>query len=148
MKKVVINSCFGGFSFSATAVARIAELQGKKAYFFEMGYGGEPRKLTIGEANETFATAFYTPEPPISTPDLLALSPEERAKWIADYKAVHFSITGRDDPFLVQAVEELGEKANTKISDLKIVEIPDDVEWEIQEYDGSEWVAEKHRVWR
>ena len=29
----------------------------------------------------------------------------------------------------------------------KIVEIPADVEWQIQEYDGMEWVAEKHRTW-
>jgi len=30
---------------------------------------------------------------------------------------------------------------------LKVVEIPDDVEWNVQEYDGNEWVAEKHRIW-
>jgi len=30
---------------------------------------------------------------------------------------------------------------------LKIVDIPDGVEWEIEEYDGMEWVAEKHRTW-
>ena len=47
----------------------------------------------------------------------------------------------------IQVVEELGEEANTPASKLKIVEIPDDVEWEIEEYDGIEWVAEKHRVW-
>jgi hypothetical protein len=33
-------------------------------------------------------------------------------------------------------------------SELKIVNIPDDVEFQIEEYDGNEWVAEKHRVWR
>lgn len=54
----------------------------------------------------------------------------------------------RDDPALVQTVEELGEKANGKYSWLKVVEIPDDVDWYIEEYDGDEWVAEKHRVWR
>ena len=53
----------------------------------------------------------------------------------------------RDDQRLVQAVEELGKKASGKYSSLKIVEIPDDVEWEIEEYDGSEWVSEKHRTW-
>lgn len=31
--------------------------------------------------------------------------------------------------------------------DLKIVEIPDDVEWEINSDDFREWIAEKHRVW-
>jgi len=53
----------------------------------------------------------------------------------------------RDDPMLVKVVETLGEKANGDFSELKIVEIPDDVRWEVKEYDGSEWVAEKHRTW-
>ena len=54
----------------------------------------------------------------------------------------------RGDPKLVEVVEKLGEEANGFCADLKIVEIPDDVEWIIGEYDGSEWVAEKHRIWR
>ncbi len=53
----------------------------------------------------------------------------------------------RDDPYLVQIVRELGMAANGRHSNLKIVEIPGDVEWLVQEYDGAEWVAEKHRTW-
>lgn len=53
----------------------------------------------------------------------------------------------RDDPYLIQIVREMGEKANGRFSKLKIVEIPGDVDWEIAEYDGNEWVAEKHRTW-
>jgi hypothetical protein len=53
----------------------------------------------------------------------------------------------RDDPCLVQTVEELGEEASGSCSRLVVVEIPDDVQWMIEEYDGSEWVAEVHRVW-
>lgn len=53
----------------------------------------------------------------------------------------------RDDPVLVQVVRELGNAANSRFSNLKIVEIPADVEWQIEEYDGQEWVAEKHRTW-
>jgi hypothetical protein len=44
----------------------------------------------------------------------------------------------------VKAVEELPEKDSKP---LKVVEIPDGVKWQIEEYDGSEWVAEKHRTW-
>ena len=53
----------------------------------------------------------------------------------------------RDDPTLVQVVEELGEKSWGRHSELKIVEIPDDVEWYIDEYDGIESVNEQHRSW-
>ena len=53
----------------------------------------------------------------------------------------------RDDPNLVKVVETLKDKANGRYSKLEILEIPDDVEWEIADYDGQEWVAEKHRTW-
>lgn len=54
----------------------------------------------------------------------------------------------RDDPYLISVIKELGDKANGSYAELKIVEIPADVDWTIEEYDGSEWVAEKHRTWR
>lgn len=53
----------------------------------------------------------------------------------------------RDDPYLVQLVRELGMAANGAHANLKIVEIPGDVDWLIQEYDGAEWIAEAHRTW-
>ena len=53
----------------------------------------------------------------------------------------------RNCPHLVQVVEEFGTEANGWAANLQIVEIPDDVEWEIHEYDGIESIHEKHRVW-
>ena len=54
----------------------------------------------------------------------------------------------RDDPILMQVVDTLGLKACSGFcSALGIIEIPDDVDWVIQDYDGMEWVAEKHRRW-
>jgi hypothetical protein len=53
----------------------------------------------------------------------------------------------RDDLILVQVVEELGESACSRFSDLKVVEIPDGVEWQVKEYDGKEWISEVHRTW-
>lgn len=53
----------------------------------------------------------------------------------------------RNDPALVQAVEELGIEANSQYSSLKVVEIPDDVKWYVSEYDGWETIHEEHRTW-
>lgn len=53
----------------------------------------------------------------------------------------------RNDPDLVQVVEELGDDASDRHAALAIAEIPEDVSWEIEEYDGLEWVAESHRTW-
>ena len=54
----------------------------------------------------------------------------------------------RNDQYLVRVVEELGDDANGRFAELKVVEVPDDVEWYVEEYDGWEWVAEVHRTWR
>jgi hypothetical protein len=48
---------------------------------------------------------------------------------------------------LVQIVEELGNEASGRCAKLKIVEIPDDINWAIEEYDGSETIAEEHQTW-
>ena len=56
----------------------------------------------------------------------------------------------RDDPLLVQTVEELGDKSSMRHpGSLKVVEIPDDVKWWIDEDDcGTEIIREKARSWR
>ena len=53
----------------------------------------------------------------------------------------------RNDLVLVWVVEHLGEKANGWAAELDIVEIPEDVDWYVEEYDGVEHVAERHRTW-
>jgi hypothetical protein len=53
----------------------------------------------------------------------------------------------RNDPYLVKIVKEMGSLANGSCANLKIVEVPGDVDWIVQEYDGAEWVAERHRTW-
>ena len=60
------------------------------------------------------------------------------------YKLVEF----KNDPDLVKIVEVLGsEKASGSLSELQIVEIPDDIEYEINDYDGVETIHEKHQSW-
>ena len=53
----------------------------------------------------------------------------------------------RDDLVLVWIVEHLGLKANGDYAELKVVEIPDGIDWYVDEYDGNEHIAERHRTW-
>ena len=53
----------------------------------------------------------------------------------------------RDDPVLVEVVEHLGDAANGDYAELKVVEIPDGVDWYVEDYDGNEHIAERHRTW-
>ena len=54
----------------------------------------------------------------------------------------------RSNVLLIEAVSKLKDKANGLYSELKIVEIPDDIEWQVFAINGEEWIAEKHRTWR
>ena len=54
----------------------------------------------------------------------------------------------RSHPTLIAAIEKVGENdASGPLSEVLIVDVPDDIKWEIDEYDGIETVHEKHRSW-
>lgn len=70
-----------------------------------------------------------------------------RHGWDPDDENLHERMIARDDPDLVAVMEEMGDRANGRFAKLKVVQIPHEVDWIIQEYDGVEWVAERHRTW-
>jgi len=75
-----------------------------------------------------------------------ALDEYKSRKDITDPNFYYYDIP-RDCPVLVAMIEEQGTAVNGGFADLKIVEVPDDVKWDIHEYDGNEHVAERHRTW-
>ena len=119
MTRVVINRCYGGFGLSDAAVERYAELKGiKLVKQKEKAYGDSAYWIDGIEDDEHYFSAY--------------------SLYDRDY---------RIDPVVIQVVEELGKEANGFCADLRIVEVPDDVEWFIAENDGIEWIAEEHRTW-
>ena len=52
----------------------------------------------------------------------------------------------RANPDLVAVVEKLGKAANGNFAELKVVDIPDGIDYRIEDYDGIEWIAEG-RTW-
>ena len=156
MKKIVINTCHGGFSLSPKGLMHWAKLNDRDCFFFKTSYDEEDKyvSLTLEEAqsNGLFWTAFSVPNPNEVLPDqsnFHEMTLEERAASNEEYKK--YSISNReikrDDPTLIQTIKELKKEANGACADLKVVSIPDDVDWKIEEYDGAEWVAEVHRTW-
>jgi hypothetical protein len=54
----------------------------------------------------------------------------------------------RNDPDLIKIIEQLGEKSFGSCAKLKIVEVPDKTNWEIDEYnDGYERVVQNYNEW-
>lgn len=118
MTKIVINKCYGGFGLSEKAYERLIELG-----------------MTTGDINDNdgkFDISISKDKEPLSN------------KY---YAHNHHQIEFRKDKRVVKVVKELGLEANGGFANLKIVNIPKDVEITIEEYDGVEWIAEKHRTW-
>lgn len=151
--ELVINKCYGGFSLSMKAVARMAELQGKKAYFFKTkGIGDEYESISVDSDAGLFFTAFSIPNPNeyfSGKKDWREQTSEERRAENEKYAAIHLDTRpeNRADPLLVQVVRELGRAADGSCAKLEIIEIPDGIEWNLDEYDGIESVHENHRSW-
>jgi hypothetical protein len=63
-----------------------------------------------------------------------------RGKYLIDGEEVYAELD-RDDPILIEVVEEIGsERASGIHAELSISEIPDGCEYFIHEYDGTEYI--------
>ena len=155
--KIVINKCFGGFSLSPLAVKELAKRKGRECYFFKQdiraGLSSPYIPISLEEAAKEFMWHAFSVENPndkIGRDDNWhEMTAEQRKAHNEAWEAISLESRpdNRADPDLIAVVEKLGEKAGGSCADLKIVEIPDDADWEIDEYDGLEHIAEKHRTW-
>ena len=139
-QKIVINKCFGGFGLSPLACKRLAELQGRECYNFTSSFvgSGSSYKQVGFDDTSIFTMCFDIPNPN-------DFDSNDNDWWSEHH--IDSSPDDRTDPLLVQVVEELGDKANARYSNLQIIEIPVGVEYVIDEYDGQESVHEAHRSW-
>ena len=143
MREIVINKCFGGFGLSYDGVMEYATNKGIKLYAYVdkrnpdgslMGFDKKERFEPYTKQADAFLIYYST-------------KPLKNGKNDNDS---YFSCSDidRDDVDLVRAVRKLKKKANARFANLKIIKIPTDVEFEVDEYDGLESIHEKHRSWQ
>jgi hypothetical protein len=128
--EVVVNRCYGGFGLSHKAMVRYFEIKGWKLVVTEKNHKTyKEEEVDVNSITDNFfKNAYY-----------------KDSKSKNNFFSCHD--IDRSDPDLVQVVKELGKEANARYAQLEIVEIPDDVNWTIEEYDGNEHVGEVHRIW-
>ena len=132
--KLVVNRCFGGFGLSHEAVVKYAEYKGvgvtwtanDHGAWKASGYRGDCPTRPCTEVDLKYGFVNYT---------------------LANGEDFYDRDIPRDDPTLIRVVEELGERADGNHAELRVVEIPDGIDYGIEEYDGQETVAERHRTW-
>jgi len=143
VRYVVINSQHGGFGLSPEAIERYLEIKGVQ-YWIEKDRRGSS---ILGPKYWLVPAEQRVTEPDSETWHSMTMAQRQQHNQTYDQQVFSDRDLDRDDPVLVQVVRELGHEASGRHAELKIVEIPADVEWQIEEYDGQEWVAEKHRTW-
>jgi len=135
--KVVINTCHGGFGLSDEAISEYIKRKGLNLHKHGRSYYIVPYRE-------------YRAELEVEQEEFRKMHegrPHNYMGHLSNRLCWGISNIQRYDEVLVSIVEEMGEAANDKYASLKVVEIPDDVQFDIMDYDGAEWVAEKHRTW-
>lgn len=150
MRKVVINSCYGGFGLSPKAQYEFLKRKYGTVYAYKMKDWTGVR-VSIDEFLNKKEFDF-SGSVMLSHYDLGNEFDERDYKDDTEHPDLLFSsynndIEFRSDPILVEVVEEMMDDANGYCARLSVVEIPDDADVEIEEYDGNETVVEKHRRW-
>lgn len=141
--KVVINRCFGGYGLSKEACQRYWDIKGQQVWIEH-----DTKFKSMG----LFTVWLVPPEERLESKEgeaFYVMSMDERRAYNEKHseQTWYYRDVDRSDPILIQVIEELGIAANGSHAELVIVDIPDDVEWHIDEYDGLEHVAENHRSW-
>lgn len=139
MKKVILNKCFGGFDVSDEAYVLYAKKKGLELYKYESEYrsNGNFTYKKVKSTNSLFKHYFTK-----DMGDYVEISNEDYKKY-----SLYLDEEHREDTILIEVVEELGEKASGRFGKLKVVEIPEDLDYVIDEYDGIETLHEKVQEW-
>lgn len=142
--KIALNKCFGGFQLSHKAVKRYLELQGKECFFYKQevrtdNFKVTYKKITQDKAKGELFLSYFTKD----LGDVVTQGKADDDFIFYSY----FDYDKRTDPLLIQVIEELGNEASGKLGKIEIVEVPNDLDWEITDYDGIETLHEKHRSW-
>jgi hypothetical protein len=138
--KIVINSCYGGFSLSPLGVREYLKRKGKKAFFYKQ------IKYEHNGGSDAYQKVDYKLENSLFVYTVTKDFGKTTTSLPNDVYFSNINIE-RTDPDLIAVVEKLGKAANGDCASLRIIEIPDGTDWTISEYDGVETVEEKHRSW-
>ena len=139
MAKIILNKGYGGFCVSAKAHKLYAERLGKELFY----YAGEyikPNVVYKKVSYEEFIKRkswFYF----YSFKDLGNETTRDD-----EVETLYLDEGHREDPLLIEIVEELGEEASGWAGTLKVVEIPDELangNYMIDSYDGLETLHAK-----
>ena len=137
--KVAYNACYGGFGLSPLAEHKLAAKKGVTlTWYVENSNPKEFIKLIGPPESSAFNIQPFTKDYGARFKEY-----DEGSYYYPKFD----NDDARCDPDLIAVIEELGDKASGMFSKIKIEEIPDGAEYEIDEYDGYEKVVPPRQSW-
>ncbi|MBC1474941.1 hypothetical protein HB852_09955 [Listeria grandensis] len=140
--KLVVNRCYGGYVLSSKAVLRVLDLKRKTVFAYVQTNADdlEREAENFKRIDKTFEEGAWDFISYFDRPLDLCMNGDISYDELRHIESIDTDFD-RDDPELLQVVEELGIEASTVISKLEIIEIPDNHEYYIDDYDGVERVV-------
>lgn len=157
--KIILNKDYGGFSVSLMAYKLYAEKKGIELYAYYRDYSNYLsqgvivyRKIdwTVPSLLEYYnngLSSVYCFTKNLGESIIESKENKEEVNEIFVKYSFYLGKQNREDPILIEVVEELGNKANGSFSDLKVVEIPDELDYVIDNYDGYETLHQRVKIW-
>ena len=129
--KIILNKCYGGFDVSKEAYMLYAKKKGLELYQYESDFTNFKKCIYKKTNDETLFKNYFIKD----IGDNIEISDEDYEKYNLYLDDKH-----RQDPILIEVVEELGDKASGRFGKLEVIEIPDNCYYKIDEYDGIETI--------
>jgi hypothetical protein len=151
MKKVILNKCFGSFDVSPQAYQLYAMKKGySHLYKYKWAIDSWISPWDIYSDNHLYElidlfdnsighyfTKYFGDK----------IYKDEISKEDWDNYSLYLGNEHREDPILIEVVEELGDEASGRFGQLIVVQIPDDLDYVIDDYDGIETLHARTETW-
>lgn len=129
--KIILNKCYGGFDVSKEAYMLYAKKKGLELYQYASDFAIFKKCIYKKTNDETLFKNYFIKD----MGDNIEISNEDYKKYNLYLDDEH-----RQDPILIEVIEELGKKASGRFGRLEVVEIPDNCYYKIDKYDGIETI--------
>lgn len=162
-KKVIINDCIGGYKVSLNAIADLMKFRFDvdELFYYRLVHADDAAhgfydyvkvSCVTGDEDEDYENdaPHYLLYASYKDLGMYVKEDEKTEKYLINIETASQDDNLRTNPYLIDMLEKKGsDYVSADLSKLKIVEIPADVDYYIDDHDtGVESIKEKAREWR
>lgn len=139
--KVILNKCFGGFGISLEGYKLYCQKKNLPCIFYRFDSVKDKNNIFKKVSTPNYMSYCFTYDFGETFESTVGVDDSQFEKML------YLDSSYREDATLIEVVEELGEKANGRFANLVVVDIPDGLNYVIDDYDGVETLHERVKEW-